>query len=60
MHLLALDRVILFVAFIGGLWVADMVSDDDGTLTITSIVLYGVVAILIGFIVDLIRHRFCK
>ena len=52
MHIVAYNRLFLFLAFVGGLWVGDQISDNDGNASIASILVCGIVAIFIGFLAD--------
>lgn len=57
MYTITYNQVFLFLAFIGGLWAGDRLGDQDGNASINSIIICGIIAVAIGFIIDVYRQR---
>jgi hypothetical protein len=57
MYSVAYNRLFLFLAFVGGLWAGDRLGDSDGNASIVSILVCGIAAIAIGFMMDLYIHH---
>ena len=57
MIVIAYNQLLLFLAFVGGLWIGDMFGDNDGNASIGSILVCGIAAIAVGFFVDTYRYH---
>lgn len=57
MHMIVYNRLFLFLAFVCGLWAGDQLGDNDGNASISSILVCGIAAIIIGFLADTYCYR---